>query len=161
MGVKLKGSNIFIADSISAEPIQLNNKIETVSINPNDVVHEINTYEPSMTVTGSIDLNREGLEKLINPVMNSTIDKLKFISMVNTPYPKRTNKRKRITKKWLKKYGYKQVSKEVEIQDIKFDTTEKDGIYTVNASINYINQDDVMNKLFNACKVPSDLFKED
>ena len=89
---------------------------------------------PSLEITASCNWNSELLERLTGNPNPSTCD-LHFITEEFYLIPKRKHKKKRIQKKWIKRYGYQKKSIPVqrEIKNVRLAELSKDNdIYEAN-----------------------------
>lgn len=76
-----------------------------------------NPYNVSEEFNGTAIINKDLLDKLTKPSPDSTYT-IEAITPVQVQA--RTHKKKRINKKWLKRYGYKQIFKPIKFKNVSF-----------------------------------------
>ena len=93
-------NNVFTLDNVD-EIVLTSNVTEEIDILGN--VENIKKGETTLSFTSTIE--KETLFKVLGVDISKTPDAYKI--QVTKPVQKRKHKKKRINKKWLKKYGYK------------------------------------------------------
>lgn len=98
------GEKVFESSGIS--------KIATISYEPSTTLHidKDNKYKFNMVgaeIRGTLDVDPQALEKIIYPKDN--VFKMEINGLAEQRVQARKHKKKRINKKWLKRYGYKTI----------------------------------------------------